>query len=103
MTGIDSISMKKSKKMHSSCATATAGEERVNERSDVRVSRCVVHAPDGYREAVMSAGLTHPDYASLVDPLFRFAGKRVKHLVCSLTTKISLNAISLGGFTRNRF
>src|ERR1700722_19565960 len=27
--------------------------------------------------AVMSAALTHPDYATLVDPLFRFAGKRV--------------------------
>ena len=26
---------------------------------------------------VMSAGLTHPGVASLADPLFRFAGKRV--------------------------
>jgi hypothetical protein len=31
----------------------------------------------------MSAGLTHPDYASLVDPLFAFGGKRVVALdVC---------------------
>jgi len=31
----------------------------------------------------MSAGLTHPDYSAfrrMVDPLFRFAGKRVKQL-----------------------
>ncbi len=27
--------------------------------------------------AVMSAGSTHPDYASLVDPLFACGGKRV--------------------------
>ena len=36
MTGLDSIYMKKSKKMHSSCATATEGEERVVKRSDDR-------------------------------------------------------------------
>jgi|GEM_PF-6687947 len=28
--------------------------------------------------ALMSAGLTHPDNASLVDPLCGFAAKRVK-------------------------
>jgi hypothetical protein len=28
-------------------------------------------------------------------PLFRYAGKRVKHLVCNLATKTILNMISL--------
>ena len=45
---------------------SAAGEERVVERSDDGVSRCGCQAL-----AVMSAGSTHPDYASLVDPLFR--------------------------------
>jgi hypothetical protein len=31
--------------------------------------------------ASMSAGLTHPNYASLVDPLFGFAGKRVAAII----------------------
>gem|GEM_PF-6723636 len=35
--------------------------------------------------APMSAGLTHPDCAALVDPLFRFAGKRVAALFVLLT------------------
>jgi len=50
-------------------------EERVVERSDDRVSRCVVYAL-----ALMSAGSTHPDYASLVDPLFACGGKRVRNI-----------------------
>jgi len=54
---------------------SAAGEERVVEQSDDRVSQPGGH--DRHTLAPMSAGLTHPDYAALVDPLFRFAGKRV--------------------------
>ena len=51
-------------------------EERDAERSDGRVSRRV------HQElAVMSAGLTHPDYAALVDPLFAFGEKRVAAII----------------------
>jgi hypothetical protein len=48
----------------------------------------------------MSVGSTHPGGFRLwriADPLFRFAGKRVKHLACNSATQTNLNAISREG------
>jgi len=47
-------------------------EERVVERSDDRVSQPAMHD----RQCKHHAS-THPDYASLIDPLFAFGAKRV--------------------------
>jgi len=58
-------------KINCSYPLSAAGEERVDQRSVVGVSRRVVQAL-----AVMSAGSTHPVIAALDIPLFRFAGKR---------------------------
>jgi hypothetical protein len=64
---------------------SAAGEERVDQRSEVGVS---LHA----RQAMtaMSAGLTHPVIALLDHPLFRFAGKRVAAIIFSFGYPIFL-------------
>ncbi|HZY36571.1 MAG TPA: hypothetical protein VFE53_07980 [Mucilaginibacter sp.] len=71
--------MLKSKNKKRSYPLSREAEERVDQRSEVGVSRL------RRASAVMSAGLTHPVIALLDHPLFACGGKRVTQEVVQTT------------------